>query len=154
MNGQSRVGLSNAGAALAIIAILALVLGLWWATAVGLLRSCEPIAPRELPSGATPGQGVEGVTAGAKQLVWGSGADQVEQVVGLTFYFTPGWDDDPTLVGTLDVRGQPATVYRFGPNSPDGWDIGFSREEDGCGRTVFLAPGTTPEQALDYAARY
>jgi hypothetical protein len=154
MNGRIRLGLSNAGAAVAIIAILALVLGLWWATAVGPLRSCEPIAPHELPSGAAPGQGVEGVTAGAKQLVWGSGADRVEQVVGLTFYFTPGWDDDPTLVGTLDVRGQPATVYRFGPNPSNDWDIGFSWDEDGCGRTVFLSPGTTPEQALDYAARY
>lgn len=154
MNGQSRRGLSNAGAAVAILAILALVSGLWWATAAGPLRSCEPIAPRELPSGGAPGQGVEGVTAGAKQVVWGSGTDRVEQVVGLTFYFTPGWDDDPTLVGTLDVRGHPATVYRFGPNSTNDWDIGFSWDEHGCGRTVFLVLGTTPEQALDYAARY
>jgi hypothetical protein len=139
----------------AIIAIVSLlVVGFWWATAVGPLRSCEPIAPRALTSGAAVGQGVEGVIAGAKQLVWGSGPDRVEQVVGLTLYVTPGLDDEPTLVGYLDVPGQPATVVRFGPNSPDGWDIGFSFDEDGYGRTAFLAPATTPKRALDYAARY
>lgn len=146
---------SMAGRLLLGLSVLAFAMvGLWLATTVGPLRSCEPIAPRELPSGAAPGQGVEGVTAGAKQLVWGSGADRVEQVVGLTFYVTPGLDDDPTLVGTLDVRGQLATVYRFGPSSEDGWDLAFSWFEDGCDRTVLLALGTTPEQALDYADRY
>lgn len=154
MSAQSR-GLGNVVAAVAIVAILALVVGgLWLATAVGPLRSCEPIAPRALPRGAAPGQGVEGVTAGAKQLVWGSGPDRVEQVVGLSFYVTTGLPDDPTLVGTLDIHGQPATVYRFGPNSGEGWDLAFSWFEDGCDRTVLLALGTTREQALDYAARY
>ena len=139
---------------LGLLVVVIGLAGLWLATTVGPLRSCEPIAPHELLGGAAPGQGIEGVTAGAKQLVWGSDTDRVEQVVGLTFYATPGLDDDPILVGTLNVRGQPATVYRFGPNSSDGWDIGFSWFEDGCDRTVFLAPGTTPEQAMDYAARY
>jgi hypothetical protein len=138
-----------------VLAIL-LALGATWlaVAAAPLIRGCVPIAPRELPSGAPPGQGVEGVTAGAKQVVWGAGGDRVEQVVGLTFYWIRGMDDDPTLVGWLDVQGQPATVYRFGPNASDDWDIGFSWDEHGCGRTVFLAPGTTPQQALDYASRY
>lgn len=156
-DGPSRRAAGQSGAnarSVTIVVIIALALGaLWLAMTVGPLRSCEPIAPRELPSGAAPGHGVEDVAAGAKQVVWGSGHDRVEQIVGLTFYWTPGLDDDPTRVGTLKVRGQPATVYRFGPDSGD-WDIGFSWDEDGCGRTVFLALGTTSEQALEYAARY
>jgi hypothetical protein len=79
---------------------------------------------------------------------------RVEQVVGPTFYATSGSSDDPTLLGLSYVHGHPGTVFRFGSNSSEPWDIGFSWFEDGCDRTVFLAPGTTPGQALDYASRY
>jgi hypothetical protein len=119
----------------------------------GPLRGCIPIAPSELPSGAAPGPGVEDVAAGAMQVVWGSGPDRVVQIVGLTFWETFGTDESPTLIAQATVRGQPATIYRMSPQSSD-WDIGFSWAEEGCDRSVFLAPGTTPEQAEDFAARY
>jgi hypothetical protein len=119
---------------------------------VGPLRGCVPIAPHELPSGAAPGPGVEDVAGGAKQVVWGSGSDRVEQIVGLTYWETFGLQDSPTLVAKATVRGIAATIYRISPES--GWGLGFSWAEEGCDRSVFLAPGTTPEQAEDYAARY
>jgi hypothetical protein len=127
--------------------------GLALAVNFGPLRGCVPIAPRELPSGAAPGQGVEGVSGGAKQVVWGSGGDRVEQIVGLTYWDTFGAEDSPTLVRSTTVRGHPAMLYRMNPQWSD-WDLGFSWAEDGCDRTVFLAPGTTPEQAEDFARRY
>jgi hypothetical protein len=119
----------------------------------GPLRGCVPIAPHELPSGAAPGTGVEDVAGGAKQVVWGRGSDRVEQIVGLTYWETFGADDSPTLVAQATVRGQAATIYRMSPESSD-WDLGFSWAEEGCDRSVFLAPGTTPAQAEDFAARY
>jgi hypothetical protein len=84
---------------------------------VGPLRGCVPIAPRELPSGAAPGAGVEDVAGGAKQVVWGSGSDRVEQIVGLTYWETFGLEDSPTLVAHGTVRGQAATIYRMSPES-------------------------------------
>lgn len=119
----------------------------------GPLRGCVPIAPHELPSGAAPGTGVEGVSGGAKQVVWGSGSDRIEQMVGLTYWDTFGAEDSPTFVKSVEVRGQPAILYRMSPLSSD-WDLRFSWAEEDCDRTVFLAPGTTPEQAEDYAARH
>jgi hypothetical protein len=119
----------------------------------GPLRGCVPIAPHELPSGATPGAGVEVVSGGAKQVVWGSGADRIEQIVGLTYWETFGAGDGPTLVKSLEVRDQPAVLYRMSPESSD-WDLGFSWAEEDCDRTVFLALGTTPEQAEEFAARF
>jgi hypothetical protein len=44
----------------------------------GGLLGCQPVAPRELPSGAAPGTGIEGVAGGLKQFVWGEGLDRVE----------------------------------------------------------------------------
>ena len=85
-------------------------------------------------------------------MVWGSGSDRVEQIVGLTFWETFGTDESPTLVDQATVRGQAATIYRMNPES--GWDLGFSWAEEGCDRTVFLAPGTTPQHAKEFAARY
>lgn len=120
---------------------------------VGPLRGCVPIAPRELPSGAAPGAGVEDVAGGAKQVVWGSGPDRVEQIVGVTYWETFGLPDSPTLIARATVRGRAATIFRMSPESSDGL-LGFSWAEEGCDRSVFLAPGTTPEQAEDYAARY
>jgi hypothetical protein len=123
------------------------------AVTFGPLRGCVPIAPHALPSGAAPGPGVEDVAGGAKQVVWGSGSDRVEQIVGLTYYWETFADDSPTLVAQATVRGQAATIYRMSPESSDR-DLGFSWVEEGCDRSVFLAPGTTPEQAEGFAARY
>lgn len=81
-------------------------------------------------------------SGGAKQVVWGSGSDRVEQIVGLTYWETFGADDSLTLVGRTTVRGQPAIVYQMRSTS-DGWDLGFSWAEEDYDRTVFLAPGTT-----------
>lgn len=147
-----RVGMGRR-ALLALVVVGAYVAAGALAVNFGPLRGCVPIAPSELPSGAAPGTGVEDVAGGAKQVVWGSGSDRVEQIVGLTYRETFGFDDSPTLVAQTTVRGQPATIYRMSPQSSD-WDLGFSWAEQGCDRSVFLAPGTTPEQAKDFAARY
>jgi hypothetical protein len=138
---------------LALVACSVLIGVLALAGSVGPLRGCVPIAPRILLSGTTPGLAVEGVSGGAKQVVWGSGSDRIEQIVGLTYWDTYGADDSPSLLGAITIHGQPGQVYRMRPGA-SGWDLAFSWAEDGCDRTVFLPPGTTSEEAVDYASRY
>ena len=113
-------------------------------TIADLALGCRPVTPRQLPSGAPPGDPIEDVAAGAKQVVWGSDSDRVEQLIDLSL---PG-----TRIADVTVRDQPASLYRV--TSDDEWDLAFSWHQDGCDYTVFLAPGTSPDQAVDYAARF
>lgn len=137
------------GRVVRVLLVTALLVGaFWWATELGPLRGCRGIAPRELPSGSAPGQGVEGVSGGAKQVVWGSGQDRVEQIVGISYY-----DGLATLVRDTGVREHQATLYRLGEDQ-DGLDLAISWTEDDCSYTVFLAPGTTVESATSFASGY
>jgi hypothetical protein len=79
-----------------------------------ILRGCVPIPPRELPSGSQPGRGIEGVSAGAKQGVWGSGPDRVEQIVGLSLFSL-----DSTTLASVAMHGYPAKLYRVGDPGSD-----------------------------------
>jgi hypothetical protein len=125
--------------------------GLWLLTEVGPLRGCRAVAPRELPSGAAPGAGAEGVSRGAKQVVWGSGPDRVEQTVGIAYDDGPG----TRVLDAFEIHGSPAVLYRFSdPDLNPGVDLAIGWEEGGCSLTVFLPPGMTEEQARDFAARY
>ena len=87
---------------------------------------------------------------GAWRVVWGSGRDQVDQRVGLS-YFGP---DLATPLANPDVRGQRGVLYRFLDSESDGDELLLSWTEDGCDRTVFLHPETTVEQGVDFASRF
>lgn len=123
---------------------LSLAVSVVGCSVVGALAGCQPIAPSQLPSGAAPGAAVEGVSAGTKQFVWGTGRDRVEQLLEIEF--------TGAQLPNATVRGHDATVFRM--PSHDEWDLAFSWSESDCHYTVFLAPGTSTDEAMDYAGRY
>jgi hypothetical protein len=116
-----------------------------------LLAGCRAIAPHELPSGAPPGDGVEDVAGGAKQVVSGAGRDRVEQRVGVSYYAA----DFDELVDEVEVRGQPGVVYRVTVGEPDpAADTMLSWAEDGCDRTLIFDSRLSDAEIAAYAARY
>jgi hypothetical protein len=135
----------------AVLAVAVVVAGFWLAAEVGPLRGCRAVAPRELPSGGAPGPGVEDVSGGAKQVIWGSGVDGVEQIVGLRY------DDgfEIAMLGAVEIGQMPAMLYRFkDPSMNGGLELAISWEEGGCSLTLFLPAGMTEAEARDYATRY
>lgn len=113
---------------------------------------CDPVAPVALPSGAVPGPAV--TTAGGHFLwaTWGAGSDdQIVQTVGGWLFAQPSPTESGDLAADVTVRGQPARVVPMG--SSDGpWAIAW--EENGCRYEVQTLPGTTRDEAIEYAARY
>lgn len=125
------------------------VAAFWAATEIGPLRGCRPIAPSMLPSGAAPGAGVEGVSGGAKQVIWGAGSDRVEQIVGLSWL-----GPDTTTIAATTVRGRPATLFRLEDSEQDGAEPAFTWTEEDCDRTVVLPVDMSDADASAFAAAY
>jgi hypothetical protein len=137
--------LPGRGLGLSLLLVLQITLS---ACSVGhLLSGCQAIAPSELPSGASPGPAVEGVSGGTKHFTWGSGRDLVDLAVGMTY----AGAGDPILA-RVTVRGHPAKVFHLGPAGQDG--IGLAWSESDCDYNVFLAPEITADELADYAGRY
>lgn len=131
----------------AFAAIVLVQLALSSCSVAGWLAGCPPIAPAELPSGAPPGEAVEGVSGGTKQFVWGSGRDIVDQAIGLT-YRAEGLDP---VLANVTVRGHPAIVYQLADSTQLGLE--WSESAD-CDYHVRLAPEITAEELAEYAGRY
>jgi hypothetical protein len=144
--GDRRVG--GAGRVGAVLAVALGVVGAWAFIGNALLGGCRPEPPRALPNGEPPGLGVEGVWGGAKEVVWGTGADQVRQIVGLNY----AGSVDTLKMAETAVRGAPAVLFRFTEGSTDpGLVIGW---EDSCSLMVLLPQEMTEAEALDFASRY
>lgn len=109
---------------------------------------CDPIPPNELPSGATPGNAVETHGGYWRWATWGSGSDQVAQVVGDWLY---ALNEVIAVATPVTVRGQPGGVQLM--QSSDGPFV-IAWEEAGCRYEVQLAPGLTEQDAIEYAGRY
>ena len=108
--------------------------------------ACDPIPPAELPSGAAPGEPQYVVWEGVRHAVWGSGNDEITQIVVVDDAASVGGDANAT------VRGQPAVVLPVG--DPPLGEITIAWSEAGCRHTVWMAPGHTLDDAVQYAARY
>ena len=117
-----------------------------FANATGF-ADCAPIAPRELPSGADPGDPIESYGGPFRWATWGTGTDQVVQVIGGWPYGGPGTPNSTPVT----IRGHAAGASLQG--GEDG-GITIAWEEAGCRYEVRLPPGTTLEQATEYASRY
>lgn len=107
---------------------------------------CAAIGPSELPSGAAPGDPIETYGGPFRWATWGADADQVVQVIGGWPYGNPGAAHTP-----VTVRGLPGWVHGMG--SSDG-PYAIMWQEEGCLYEVRLGPGSTLEQAIEYASRY
>ncbi len=129
-----------------LLAVVITLAGLVIAGSV-LLRNCEPIPPRELPTGAPPGTPQYDV-AGALVVRWGQGVDRVEQWVD-TREFEPTAD---TMLSSASVRGQPGVVYATDWNGEE--RLGLSWTEHGCKYAVFFDRSLSVQQIIDYSRRW
>ena len=110
------------------------------------LTDCEPVPPSALPSGAPAGDAIELYGGPHRWAAWGTGSDQVVQIVGGGL-FGPGGQADPNVT----VRGQAGRAFAMA--NVDG-PFAFSWEEDGCRYEVQLAPGVSMDAVVEYAGRY
>lgn len=111
------------------------------------VNGCPVLAPSELPSGAPTMAARDNIQSPGQLVSWGSGADTVTQRVEANegpFEMPPA---EPVI-----VRGQPGFVNAIG-DSPDAL-IQMGWNEDDCAYMVWLGPGVTLEEAIDYAGRY
>lgn len=126
---------------------LAFVLAAATLGSCGIIAGCQPVVPGELPSGAAPGTLTEGVSGGAKQAVWGSGDDLVDEAIGIWKF-----GDGDVLLADVKVRGAPGHVYEAGIDGQEG--LGLVWTENGCDYTVTVAPSVTAEELVEYAGRF
>jgi hypothetical protein len=132
----------------AALAVVAALVGLLLIAEIGPLRGCRPIPPSELPSGAPIGDPDEDVYAGGTQVTWGSGSDQIRQVIGPDFL-----DPSRPPISFVAVRGQPAAIFSIDA-ADGGSDLALSWQLGGCSYTVLLARGKSVDDAVMFAARY
>jgi hypothetical protein len=125
--------------------------------AVATAQRCAPLTPRELPSGAAVGEPVATVGPdGITRTTWGTGSDAV--IVESFFFRIPGaplpsFEPVEATPPRWTVRGQAAGILDVGSDGPDP-QVGFSWHDDTCAWTVYLGPGNTRDDAIDYAGRY
>lgn len=115
---------------------------------------CEPLVPRELPSGAAPGP-PEVLAPGI--FGWGDGTDALTLEVGaFGVEDWAYWLDPPDLKEghpqRVRVRGVDAVIYLAGDDGVG--SIGIIWQQGDCPYTLWLADGTTVVQAAEYAARF
>ena len=112
---------------------------------------CNPIAPAELPSGGDAGQSVT-VEASPRQIVsWGLGNDRVTQAVG---WYGLGTNEEfpPSDGVATPIRGTEGHLQST-EELPNG-TAAVSWEEGDCLYTVWLEPGYSTDEVVEYAARY
>jgi hypothetical protein len=116
--------------------------------------SCEPVVPRQLPSGAAPAEGVSEVREGVQYVTWGVGDDQTTQAVGVFAVTRPSEFDDLPIDSDqrVEVRGADALVIPVG--DPPVSEIYFMWELDGCPYSVWIGPGLELAEAIAYAGRF
>jgi len=113
---------------------------------------CQPVAPRIMPSGAPPGpHRVEQIDS-VWHITWSLGAEQVTQAVSRIGIGQASAGLDQGAAPNALVRGQPASVIPIG--DPPISQIAIAWRIGGCEYTVWVGPGLTLDQALDYAERY
>jgi hypothetical protein len=115
-----------------------------------VIGGCELLEPREVLSGGAAGQPTR---VGDRRFAWGSGPDRLTEAVG---EFGVG---DPESLGI--PNGSPQRVFVRGANAvvvPVGdegvGEIAITWQSADCPYTIWLAPGTTLQDAIRYAARF
>ena len=101
-------------------------------------ETCEPVPPRQLPSGAASGEARPVTTDDGDAVAWGRGEDRVVQLPG----------DDPLELDAdwpnqVAFRGTRARVSAIG----DPGQIAFVFELDSCTYTNWIGPGISMRAA-------
>jgi hypothetical protein len=106
---------------------------------------CQPIRPTRLPSGAPTGDVRLTWREATWFATWGSEGDLVEQSVGS--FGLP--DVEQASFEPASIRGAGARVI-----PTERGTMTVSWQEGDCRYTVWLGPGVTEREAIEYAARY
>lgn len=106
---------------------------------------CQPVRPSRLPSGAPAGDVSLEWREATWFARWGTGAEAVRQSVGT--YGLP--DVEQVAFVPAQLRGEAARVV-----SPDGNRQAISWRAGDCRYTIWVGPGLTVDQAVEYAERY
>lgn len=115
-----------------------------------VIGGCELLEPRGLLSGDASGQPTR---IGDRRFVWGSGPDRLTEAVG---EFGVGHPDSFGIPGEsvqrVSIRGADAVVLPVGDEGVG--EIAITWQAKACPYTIWLAPGTSLEDAIGYAARF
>lgn len=119
-------------------------------------EACPAIEPRELPSGAPPGEPEirEAADTEPPATIWGAGADQVVQAGGVVALALAGDDGFDTSSWAEDQIVEVDGVDRFVIPVGDPGQIQILFVVEGCPYINWVGPGLTIEDALDYASRF
>lgn len=114
--------------------------------------ACQPVAPLALPSGAPPGPPRVEEIDGTWHLTWSLGAEEVTQAVEIKGNTQAPAGLDPDAPPNAVVRGRPASVIPIG--DPPVSQIAIAWSVGDCSYTVWIGPGLTVDDAIEYAGRY
>jgi hypothetical protein len=110
--------------------------------------ACSLIPPAELPSGRPAGTFIQTLESGVLYAQWGSGQDVVFQAAGTVI--SPELESPESVDVTVrGIAGHAADV-----GGEFFWQGAFAWVEGGCEYSVWLAPGTPLESAIEYAGRF
>ena len=121
-------------------------------SAPSLPGACQPIVPRSMPSGALPGPPRVEEIDGTWQVTWSLGVEEVTQAVGRMGNGQAPAGLRPDAAPNAVVRGRPASVIPIGDAPVSQVAIAWSVGE--CSYTVWVGPGLTLDEAMEYAGRY
>lgn len=111
--------------------------------------TCPIAAPTETPLRHPVGPSRSELRSGVRYVQWSQDADVVTLAVGTPVIGTPqDYDDMPAT----QVRGHDARVVLIRDEGAP--EIALLWQEGECTYTAWLAPGTTFDEAIDYAGRY
>lgn len=114
------------------------------------MGGCELLEPRELVSGAPAGPPTQ---VGERRFQWGGGRDEVVEAVG---EFGVGSVDSfglpPNSPERVRVRDVDAVVIPVGDEGVG--QVAVTWQVRDCPYTLWLAPGTTLDEAIAYAPRF
>jgi hypothetical protein len=106
---------------------------------------CQPVRPATLPGGGPAGDVSLQWREATWFARWGTDADAVQQSVGS--YGLP--DVEQATFVPAQVRGEPARVV-----PADGGRLTVSWRAGDCRYTIWVGPGLTVEEVVEYAERY
>lgn len=107
--------------------------------------TCDPVPPRQLPSGAAPGEARPFASDYGDALAWGKGADRLVQLPGANpLELGKDWPKE------VPLRGSHARVTAIG----DPGQVAFVFALNECVYTNWLGPGISMDDAETYISAF
>ncbi len=109
------------------------------------------VAPRELPSGATPGDARSRPGSYGRVREWGNGRDRISLLPEIPRDFAFDLDEVPATQ-LVQVRGSRGAAIPIGDGATG--QIVVTWRDDGCSFTLWVGPGLSLRDVREYARRF